>query len=107
MKVAAGLGFAVLLSAPAFADDAPLTVTLKDHKFSPAEVEAPANKPFALELVNGETAAAEFEGKDLKFEKVAPAGGKATVRIRAMKPGRYMFVDEYHEDVAIGYVVVK
>ena len=107
MKVAVGLGLTVLLAAPALAEDAPLQVTLKDHAFTPVEIEAPANKPFALELTNAETAAVEFEGKEMKFEKVAPAGGKALVRVRAMKPGRYKFVDEYHEDVAIGYVVVK
>ena len=96
-----------LLSAPAFAQDATVQLTLKDHKFAPAEVEAPANKPLVLEISNQDSAAAEFESKELRVEKVAPAGGKATVRVRALKPGRYKFFDDYHESTAQGVLVVK
>jgi plastocyanin len=102
------IGFAIaLLVGPAFADEARVQVTLKDHKFTPAEVEAPAGKPLTIEIVNQDKTAAEFESKDLRFEKVAPAGGAATVKVRALKPGRYRFFDDYHESTAIGYLVVK
>jgi plastocyanin len=100
------LAFA-LLAGPAFAEGAAVQVTLKDHKFTPAEVEAPAGKPLTIEIVNQDSTAAEFESKDLRVEKVAPAGGKATVRVRALKPGRYRFFDDYHESTAVGYLVVK
>ncbi len=96
-----------LLASPAFADDARVQVTLKDHKFTPAEVAAPAGKPLTLEIANQDKTAAEFESKDLRFEKVAPAGGAATVKVRALKPGRYRFFDDYHESTAVGYLVVK
>jgi hypothetical protein len=92
---------------PAHADDAALRLTLKDHKFTPAEIEAPAGKPFTLEVVNQDSAAAEIESKELRFEKLAPAGGKAVVKVRALTPGRYRFFDDYHESTAQGYVVVK
>jgi hypothetical protein len=29
------------------------------------------------------------------------------VRVKAMDPGKYLFVDEYQEDVAKGYVIVE
>jgi plastocyanin len=96
-----------LFVGPALAESAAVQVTLKDHKFTPAEVEAPAGKPLTIEIVNQDSTAAEFESKDLRVEKVAPAGGKATVRVRALKPGRYRFFDDYHESTAVGYLVVK
>ena len=100
------LAFA-LLATPAFAEDSAIQVILKDHKFAPAEVEAPAGKPLTLEIVNQDSTAAEFESKDLRVEKIAPAGGKATVKVRALKPGRYKFFDDYHESTAQGFLVVK
>ena len=30
-----------------------------------------------------------------------------TARVKALKPGRYLFVNEYREDVAKGYVVAE
>jgi plastocyanin len=96
-----------LLAAPALAEDAAIQVILKDHKFVPAEVEAPAGKALTLEIVNQDSTAAEFESKELRVEKVAPAGGKATVKVRALKPGRYRFFDDYHESTTQGFLVVK
>jgi plastocyanin len=95
-----------LFAAPAFAEDT-VQVTLKDHKFAPAEIEAPSGKAFTLEILNQDSTAAEFESKELRVEKVAPAGGKATVKVRALKTGRYPFFDDYHQDSAQGAVVVK
>ena len=96
-----------LIAAPAFAEDAAIQIILKDHKFTPAEVDAPSGKPLTLEIVNQDSAAAEFESKDLRVEKVTPAGGKASVKVRALKPGRYKFFDDYHESTAQGFLVVK
>jgi plastocyanin len=107
-KAWGGLALAcALFAGPALAESAAVQVTLKDHKFTPAEVEAPAGKPLTIEIVNQDSTAAEFESKDLRVEKVAPAGGKATVRVRALKAGRYRFFDDYHESTAVGYLVVK
>ena len=98
---------AIVCTSPALAEDALLRIDLKDHKFAPVEIEAPAGAPFALEVSNRDSTAAEIESKELRFEKVAPAGGKATVRVRALKPGRYRLFDDYHETTAEAFVVVK
>ena len=45
--------------------------------------------------------------KTLKVEKVVATGGDATINVRAQKPGRYEFFDEYNEKVARGALVVK
>ena len=72
-----------------------------------AEVTAPAGKPFVLKVLNRSSAAAEFEAKDLKIEKVVAPNSEITVTVRAIEPGTYLFVNEYKEDTVKGHVVVK
>jgi len=101
--LALGLGFA----AAAFADEpAKVSITLENHKFSPAEPTAPAGKPIVIEIVNQDKTPAEFESKPLRVEKVVPGGDKITVRIRPLKPGRYRFFDDYHESTE-GFLVTQ
>ena len=82
-------------------------LTLKGNKFEPAEIDAPANKPFVLEISNQDGTPAEFESKPLRAEKVVAAGGKITLQVRALQPGRYRFIDDYHEASAFGFLNVK
>jgi hypothetical protein len=91
---------------PVFSDEVPtFEVTLKGDAFEPAELRVPANKPFIIKLKNLNAAPAELEAKDLKIEKVAAGNSEIVVRVKATPPGTYLFVDEYQEDVAKGYVV--
>ena len=84
-----------------------IQLSYKDKKFDPAEISAPANTPIVIKLKNLDAKAMEFESKPLKIEKVVAGGGDATINVRAQKPGRYEFVDEYNEKVARGALVVK
>jgi hypothetical protein len=104
-----GLAFIIGIGAPlAVADDATrVSVTLKDHKFSPAEPTAPAGKPIIIDVSNLDATPSEFESKTLRVEKVLPGGGKIAVQIRPLGPGRYRFFDDYHEDTTEGFLVVK
>ena len=61
-----------------------MSVTLKDHKFSPAEPSAPAGKPIIIEVSNLDSTPSEFESKTLRVEKVVPAGGKISVQVRPL-----------------------
>ena len=106
---AAFAAFAGLVAgAPGCAETAtPIEITLQADVFAPAEVKAPAGKPFILKFTNKDTAAAEIEAKDLKIEKVVAGNSEIVVRVPAMKPGRYLFVNEYKEDTVKGLVVVE
>ena len=84
-----------------------IELSYKDKKFTPAEVTVPANTAFTIKVKNLEAKAMEFESKPLKIEKVIAATSEAVVNVRPQKPGKYKFVDEYNEDVAIGNVIVK
>ena len=81
--------------------------TLKDKAFTVAEIKVPAGKPFIIKLNNANAAAAELEAKELKVEKPVAANSSIVVRVKAMAPGKYLFVDEYQEDVAKGYIIVE
>jgi hypothetical protein len=109
LRVSLSLAIVMGLGAPlALADDAArVSVTLKDHKFSPAEPTAPAGKPIIIDVSNVDSTPSEFESKTLRVEKVVPGGGKIAVQIRPLGPGRYRFFDDYHEDTTEGFLIVK
>jgi Cupredoxin-like domain len=84
-----------------------LSIALKDHRFVPAELTAPVNKPITIIVGNQDPTPSEFESKSLRVEKVVAGGAKISVQIRALAPGRYRFFDDYHEDTTEGFLVVK
>ena len=102
-----GLGFLtwamVAFCLPATAAET-IKLTLKDHRFTPAEITVPSGERFKIELTNQEPTAAEFESKGLKIEKIVAAGGTISVMAGPVPPGSYLFVDEYHEDEAKGTI---
>jgi heme/copper-type cytochrome/quinol oxidase subunit 2 len=104
-----GAAALVIFGAPfARAEDATTVhVALKDHRFVPSELTAPANKPVVIEVTNQDPTPSEFESKTLRVEKVVAGGAKITVQIRALAPGRYRFFDDYHEDTTEGFLVVQ
>ena len=81
--------------------------TLKDKVFTVSEIKVPAGKPFIIKMTNANSAPAELEAKELKIEKAAAGNSTILVRVKAMEPGKYLFVDEYQEDVAKGYIIVE
>ncbi len=100
--------FALALSPAALAEESFLAkVSLKDHRFVPAELTAPANTPITIEVTNLDSTPSEFESKTMRVEKLVAAGGKITLQVRALAAGRYRFFDDYHEDTAEGFLVVK
>ncbi|HEX7727027.1 MAG TPA: cupredoxin domain-containing protein [Rhizomicrobium sp.] len=101
------LACAFLIAAvPAFAD-APIEMTLKDHKFSPAQITVKANQPITIHLTNKDATAEEFDSTALKVEKVIAGGSDGMVRIRPLSPGKYPFMGEYHSATAQGVVIVQ
>jgi uncharacterized protein (DUF58 family) len=97
----------IVASAPVAARAGELTLTLKDHTFTPAEIKVPANKRVKLTVVNDDPTPEEFESHELRVEKVIPGKSKGIVRIGPLKPGRYSFYGEYHESTAKGVVIAE
>jgi plastocyanin len=83
-----------------------IPLTLKDHRFEPAEPHASAGQPLTIVLKNLDPTPAEFESKTLRVEKVVVGGGQVTINIRPLAAGRYRFFDDFHEE-AQGFLVVE
>ena len=98
---------ALFLSAVPARADGPIPVTLQNHKFTPSEIHVKANTPAVIALTNKDATAEEFDSTSLKVEKVVAGNSSGNVRIRALAPGRYPFMGEYHSGTAQGVVVAK
>ncbi len=99
----ASVAFAVR---PANAQEARLEMSLKDHKFEPAEIRAPANKPIVVKVKNMMAENMEFESKELELEVVVKAKAEGLVKIKPQKPGRYEFFDDFHQETT-GTLIVE
>lgn len=101
---------ASILLAPALpvaAETPEFTLTLKNHTFTPATLEIPANQKVKLIIDNQDASAEEFESHDLNREKVIPGNSKGQVFVGPLKPGTYGYFGEFNADKATGTIVVK
>ncbi len=102
------LGAFAIGSAGARAEDThEVEISIKNHKFEPASLKLPTGKPIKILVKNLDASPEEFESHDLGFEKVIAGNSSATVRVKPLKPGTYIFFGEYHQDTALGHVVAE
>ena len=85
---------------------ASVSVTVKNHRFQPAEVQAPANVPIILRVKNLDLTPMEFESVSLRVEKVVTANSEGIIRLRPLSPGRYSFFDDFNQ-AANGVLLVR
>lgn len=112
MRRAALFAFGVATMAAATmtarADDAQAyALSIRGHRFSPAQVEIPANTKVRLVIRNEDTTPEEFDSTRLRRERVIPGGSEATIYVGPLPPGTYEFIGEFHPDTAQGRVVVR
>ena len=105
----AALTWLGLPSSSALAADAPpeIPITIEKNRFQPEEVRVKAGAPFVLVVTNKDSGPEEVESKELRIEKVIPGGKTMKIRVRALKPGVYPFIGEYHEKTAKGRIVAE
>jgi hypothetical protein len=96
-----------VFSASALADVKEYTLTLRQHRFVPAQLTIPANTKVKLLVVNEDTTPEEFESHELNREKIVTGKGRITVYIGPLKPGKYPFFGEFHMDTAQGVLIAK
>ena len=93
-------GAALLIAAiasPASAAETTIEISVKDNKFQPAELKAPADTPIVFKVKNLDGAPVEFESEPLQFETVIKPNMEGVVKVKAQKPGRYEFFDDVHQ----------
>jgi hypothetical protein len=96
-----------LASTSVLAGDNTTSLTLSNHKFSPAEVHVKANTTSTVTLINNDDQAEEFDSTTLRIEKIVAGHSAGTMRWRPLAPGRYPFMGEFHSDTAQGIVVAE
>jgi hypothetical protein len=103
----AAAGAALVASAAFAANEPEFALTIRDHRFTPAEIRIPANTKVKLIVDNQDAAPEEFDSHALNREKVIPGTSKATIFIGPLAPGRYPFMGEFNASTAQGAVVAQ
>lgn len=83
-----------------------ISVSIKNHRFQPAQVQAPANVPITLRVKNLDPTPMEFESVSLRVEKVVTGNSEGVIRLRPLAPGSYNFFDDFNPE-ANGVLVVR
>ena len=104
--IAAGLLLAFAVPACG-AEQGPIPLRLKDHKFTPTEIHVKANQPNVIVMTNDDDTAEEFDSASLKVEKVVAGHSSGKIRLRPLAPGRYPFMGEFHSATAQGVVIAE
>ena len=105
--LAALCAIAILQVSPSQAQQATeVQLTYSKGQFQPSQVRAPADKPVTFRVKNLDAKAMEFESTSLRVEKVVAANSEGVINVRALKPGRYEFYDDFN-DKARGALTVQ
>ena len=109
MKNSTIIAVAILMLAaadlPAHAD-ATISISVKNHRFQPATIQAPAKVPIILHVKNLDPTPMEFESVSLRVEKVVTGNSEGIIRLRPLEPGSYNFFDDFHQETN-GVLVVR
>ena len=96
-----------LLSASALADVKEYTLTVRGHRFVPAQLTIPANTKVKLLVINLDTTPEEFESHELNREKIVTGTSRISVYVGPLKAGRYPFFGDFHADTAQGVLIAE
>jgi len=103
-----GAALAAILApaAAGAAGPASITLTLKNHRFTPATFDLPADQKTKITLVNQDPAVEEFDSHDLRVEQVVTPMATISFTVGPLKPGQYSFMGEFHAGTAQGKITV-
>ena len=107
IAVLPALGLLLIVTAAVAADVPEFSLTIRDHRFTPAEIRVPANVKVRLVVDNQDAGPEEFDSHALNREKVIPGKSRATIFIGPLAPGRYPFIGEFNAATAQGVVIAE
>ena len=85
---------------------ASVSVSVKNHRFQPAQIHALAKVPIELHVKNLDPTPMEFESVSLRVEKVVAGNSEGVIRLRPLEAGSYNFFDDFNPQ-ATGVLVVR
>ena len=83
-----------------------VSVSVKNHRFQPAQIQAPAKVPIELHVKNLDPTPMEFESVSLRVEKVVSGNSEGVIRLRPLEAGSYNFFDDFNPQTT-GVLVVR
>ena len=98
---------ALLIANNASGQDLTANLDIKDHKFYPSTIKVPAGEKIKLVFTNYDTTPEEPESNSMSFEKIIPAGGRATIFVRPLKAGTYSFMGDFNQSTAQGTIIAQ
>ena len=107
MLRAAAIAVSLLLTFSAYAQDFEAHLTIREHKFEPAELTVPAGQKIKLLVENQDATPEEFESNELNREKIVVGKGTITVFLGPLDAGRYPFFGDFHQETAQGVLVAR
>ncbi|MGH8539493.1 MAG: cupredoxin domain-containing protein [Stenotrophobium sp.] len=109
MKMLHRSTFALLMLSAGIAQAAPaeFNLSIRNHRYEPAELTVPAGQKIKLMVHNLDATAEEFESYQLNREKVVPGGQSVPVFIGPLDAGVYPFFGDFHQDTAQGKLIAK
>lgn len=106
-KITLALVALVMMSFGFSAQAEEYVITIKDHKFTPAELTVPAGQKIKLVVKNDDPTPEEFESHDLSREKIISGNNKGIILVGPLKPGTYKYFGEFNEDTAQGKIIAQ
>lgn len=99
------LFFSLMAGAVANAQDAVLSVSVKNHHFQPQQLTARANVPISIRVKNLDSGRKEFESTNPSIEKVIEGNSEAVIKLGPLAPGRYEFYDDFDQKSTMVLIV--
>ena len=99
----------VVIPGPGHAAGAPpeIVLVMDGQRFTPEEVRVKAGTPFMLVVRNQGSEEGEFEILDLRIEQEIPAGKTRRFKMPALRPGTYVFINDYKQSGAKGRLIAE
>jgi hypothetical protein len=101
------LFFLLNLTNVSYGESSNIHILIKNGRFSPSEIDIPADTKVKLTVENLDDTPEEFESYDLNREVLIKANSKASFYIGPLSPGIYKFEGEFSPETAQGVVRVK
>jgi hypothetical protein len=94
-----------MASPVANAQDAVLSVSVKNHHFQPQQLTARANVLISIRVKNLDSGRMEFESTNPSIEKVIEGNSEAVIKLGPLAPGRYEFYDDFDQKSTMVLIV--
>jgi hypothetical protein len=86
---------------------ATFALVIRAGRIMPTQLVVPAGVKIKLTIRNEGPGPCEFENLNLRVEKVLAPGANSFVVIHPLRPGRYRFVDEFHPDTGMMWLIAQ